>query len=425
MDKDVSAKKVNITAADPVFSGRIINAADLGAKGDGVTVNTDIFNNALQKLSAEGGGTLLIPEGIWQTGPIVLQSNVCIQTERGTLILFDRDFHHFPFDSRGKHVPQVSGKGLVNIAITGEGIFDASGDTWHSLKEAKLSAILLDILKQKGWKEDGKGYIWPQDVDREKDTRPYMVELTDCRNVLLRDITIQNAPKFALVPVNCENVHIDHVTVLNEAYAQNGDGIDISGCRNVVVENCMVSCGDDGIAMKSGGLSSDGKALLRDVLVQNCTVYHAHGGFVIGSNTDGGIENVHVRDCTFMYTDTGIRFKSGLRRGGLVHNIHISNIRMKDIYYQAVTFSTRYEDINAFGNNSRKNLADGRIPHFTDIYISDVICDGALEAIQILGLPQMPVDNIHFDNVYIRSESAGQREHAENITENRVRVITC
>lgn len=424
-DFDERCSQIQAAVKDPVFPDYTVNALDLGARGDDETDNTEIFNKALVDISNKGGGTLFIPTGIWKTGPIQLQSNVRIHTERGTIILFERDFLKYPInqvDSRHRRIQPVSGIGLKNVAITGLGIFDASGDTWHSNKIAKIFPILLDIMKNKGYVDDGKGYIWPPKVNREKEERPYMIELFDCENVLFEGITIQNAPMFALVPHGCNNLHINGVKVLGEQWAQNGDAIDISGGTNILVENCTISAGDDGICMKAGGGPGE-EAKLQNVLVQDCTVYHAHGGFVIGSNTDGGANNIYCRRCNFMYTDTGIRMKSGRGRGGLIHNVYLKDIQMKDIHYQAITLSSLYEDVNAFGNNSKKDDKAKWVPEYTDIHISDIVCDGALEDIQLVGLEEKPIHHIYLDNILIRSEGKGEISNAHDIIQNNVRCI--
>jgi len=117
-------------------------------------------------------------------------------------------------------------------------------------------------------------------------------------------------------PAGSGNVSVTNTRIFNDWWAQNGDGIDISACRNVVLFHCTVNAGDDGICMKSSGAQPDGPAL-ENVIVAGCTVYRAHGGFVIGSNTDGGMHDIFVRDCQSIGTDVGLRFKSNMGRGGV------------------------------------------------------------------------------------------------------------
>ena len=140
---------------------------------------------------------------------------------------------------------------------------------------------------------------------------------------------------------------MNRVSVYNDWWAQNGDGIDISACKNVVVYKCNVNAGDDGICMKSSGLKDVSNPVLENIIIAGCTVFRAHGGFVVGSNTDGGMENIYVSDCNFIGTDIGIRIKSNAGRGGLVKNIYVDNIMMKNIVHEAISFNTYYEDVPA------------------------------------------------------------------------------
>jgi polygalacturonase len=215
--------------------------------------------------------------------------------------------------------------------------------------------------------------------------------------------------------------------VFNEWWAQNGDGIDISACRNVVVYRCTVSAGDDGICMKSSGRppAPEGAAL-ENVIVAECTVYHAHGGFVIGSNTDGGMRNVWATRCTFIGTDVGLRFKSGLGRGGLVHDIYVSDIAMKDIVNEAILFDTFYENVpaSAAARTPKNAPATEKMPEFRDFSIRNVICHGAGTAIGIAGQPDQPVHRITIENAFLATRRGLHASHAADITLRRVKLAT-
>jgi DNA sulfur modification protein DndE len=248
---------------------------------------------------------------------------------------------------------------------------------------------------------------------------------------------------------------MDHVTIFNEWWAQNGDGIDIGASRNVVIYRCTVSAGDDGICMKSSGPSPDGEAALQNVIVAGCNVYHGHGGFVIGSNTDGGMHRIFVKDCNFIGTDIGLRFKSNMGRGGLVDSIFIQDIYMRDIAHEAVLFDTYYENMPAgyvpvrktgppgnltrFPDRSDVGPSDGepgvrrdpnkpaptdKTPEFRDFHMSRIYCNGAGTAISITGLPQMPVGRIWFDTMLISSRKGLVASQAKDIYLHGVKLIT-
>jgi polygalacturonase len=260
---------------------------------------------------------------------------------------------------------------------------------------------------------DGKIW-WPNAETMNNDrVRPYMVAFNKCRRILIQGVTLRNSPKFVFCPQHCTDLTLDHAHIFNEWWAQNGDGMDISACKRVVIYGCTVNAGDDGICMKSSGASPDGPAL-EDIIIAGCTVFRAHGGFVIGSNTDGGMHNIFVSDCTFIGTDIGLRFKSNMGRGGLVNDVFVSDITMKNIVKEAVLFDTYYEDVPA-GSTRRSDHPNDKIPEFRDFHISHIDCQGASTAIAITGLPQMPVSNITFDSVTIHASKGLTATQAKNI----------
>jgi polygalacturonase len=183
----------------------------------------------------------------------------------------------------------------------------------------------------------------------------------------------------------------------------------------VVIFNTTVNAGDDGICMKSSGGNGSG-AELENVLIANCTVLRAHGGFVIGSNTDGGMNNIYVSDCKFIGTDVGVRVKSNAGRGGLVHNIYVENIDMANIVNEAILFDTYYEDVPAGKEKGDvKTKVQDKVPDFTKFYLKNIHCAGAATAIKITGLPQMPVHDIYFENMSISAKQGFVSQDAKDI----------
>ncbi|RYD86308.1 MAG: DUF386 family protein, partial [Sphingobacteriales bacterium] len=170
---------------------------------------------------------------------------------------------------------------------------------------------------------------------------------------------------------------------------------------------CTVSAGDDAICMKSSSTARITTTRLENVIVAGCTVYRGHGGFVIGSNTDGGMNNILVADCNFIGTDIGIRVKSNAGRGGLVRNVFIRDIFMSDITGEAISFDTYYEDVTAGKEKGDvKTTAIDKVPEFRDFYFRNIYGRGARTAIFINGLPQMPVHHIYFENLLVSADKA-------------------
>lgn len=439
----------------PQFQNKIFSIKDYGAVNDGQTLNTLAFEKAISACAAAGGGKVVIPPGLWLTGSIQLKSNVDLHTERGALVIFTKDHNQYPMikasNTSSNIVPAspIYGYDLTNIAITGEGIFDGGGDSWRPIKKIKTTASewknllssggvvskdgavwwptkdamegedYLNNLKQKTTKPSAEDYLPARDF-----LRPFMLFLVNCQNIMLENITLRNSPKFVFYPNNCTNITMRYVNIFNEYSAQNGDGIDISACKNVVIYKCNVSVGDDGICMKSSGKNDKGDANLENIIVAGCNVYHAHGGFVIGSNTDGGMKNIFVNDCNFVGTDIGIRVKSNAGRGGVVKDIFISNIFMRDIVNEAILFDTYYEDVPAGTTKTTSTALRDKTPDFRDFHISDVYCNGAKTAISITGLPEMPVHKIYFENITISSQKGFVATDAADLDVKKVKIIS-
>jgi len=399
-----------------------VRITDFGANGNGHSLNTEAFSRAIKACSDAGGGRVFVPAGTWLTGPIQLLSHVELHVESGALIQFTRDHAVYANEHGGSNSP-VNATGCEDIAITGEGILDGAGDAWRPVKKGKMTAAQWSALLSSGGVLSSDGKIWwpSSDVMENDRVRPYMVSINKCNRVLIQGVTLRNSPKFVFCPQHCTDLTIDHAHIFNEWWAQNGDGMDISACKRVIIYGCTVSAGDDGICMKSSGRNSlaDGPAL-EDVIIANCTVFRAHGGFVIGSNTDGGMHNIFVSDCTFVGTDVGLRFKSNTGRGGLVNDIFVADITMKNIVNEAVLFDTYYEDAPA--GATHHDHPNDKVPEFTDFHISHIDCQGAATAIAITGLPQMPVSNIAFDSVTIHANKGFVATQAKNIDLHDVRL---
>jgi polygalacturonase len=430
----------------PVFRDKSFDIRDFGAIPDGHTLNTDPINNAIAKCSDDGGGMVIIPPGSWVTGPILLKSNVNLHAERGALVLFSRDHKNYPIirlPLKGFSVASpILGYNLENIAVTGEGIFDGSGETWRPVKKSKTTSSQWQNLIKSGGYVDEKNSIWYpsqdafeglQDIKKLKANknlsendfipyreamRPYMTLLINCKNVLIDGVTIQNSPMFALQPIQCENVIIGNVKINNEWWAQNGDGIDINACDNVLIYKCTVNAGDDGICMKAGG-GKKKSPVLQNIVIADCIVYHAHGGFVIGSESDGGINNISVKNCNFIGTDIGLRFKSAKDRGGLVENIFIDGIYMKDIVNEAVLFSYSYEQ-----NLDQNKNKEEKLPVFRNFNLNNIICNGAQYALVIDALIESPVKNVNFTNSYFESVAGVKIDYANSIVFDKVKLDT-
>jgi len=425
--------------SEPVFPDRSVSIASFGAVGDGVAKNTEAFAGAIRACAAAGGGTVDVPRGLWLTGPIRLESNIRLRLLKGAVILFSRRVEDYPLiggpDGTSRVyrcIPCIYGYRLENIAVTGEGMLNGQGEYWRHVRREKVSPDFWRRLVASGGAVTADSETWfpsrgamggadlTRRLARTKETtaadfmaareflRPVMLQFVDCRNVLIDGPAFVNSPSFHVQPVQCEGVMIRNVRVSAEAFAQNADGIDISSCRGVVVQGCTVDAGDDAICLKPGKPSirqSPGPAC-QDIRVTDCTVYHGHGGFVIGSETYGGVRGVVVRDCVFHGTDAGLRFKSAAGRGGLVEDVLVDGITMTSIAGEAILFDMLYA--NGPGTASAgvppAGPGDARIPSFRNVVISHVRCIGAHSAVRMLGLRDAPLGGITIDSVAISSD---------------------
>ncbi|QKG53550.1 right-handed parallel beta-helix repeat-containing protein [Hymenobacter sp. BRD67] len=298
-------------------------------------------------------------------------------------------------------------------------MLSADGKIWWPSREAMGGEALLKKLKNKPDATEAD-YLPARDF-----LRPKMVAITNTKNLLLDGPTFRNSPMFVINPKGITNLIIRNVQVHNDYWAQNGDGIDISASHNVVIYHCTVSAGDDGICMKSSGNNAPDDPALTNVLIADCTVLQGHGGFVVGSNTDGGMRNIWVTDCHFMGTDIGVRVKSNAGRGGLVRDIYVDNIAMTNILHEAVLFDTYYEDVPAGKAKGSGMPAEAtKVPDFQNFFLRDITCKGAETALFFRGLPQQPVHDIHFDNVSIEATKGVVADDIRNIEFKNVRLTT-
>ena len=448
----------------PKFSKDSINIIQHGAVGDGITSNTQAINNCIQKLAAKGGGVVVIPKGLWLTGPIVLKSNINLYLAPGATLFFTNQFDEYQLQKvswegvdQMRNQSPIYANGATNIAITGKGVIDGNGDAWRMVKKEKLtetqwkkkiasggflsedkktwyptaSSLLGSTFQNPGVVTDQKDASFYQSV---KDfLRPNLVVLEKCNGVLLEGVTFQNSPAWCLHPLMSKNITVRNVLVKNPWYAQNGDGIDVESCDQVLIEQSVFDVGDDAICMKSGRDAAGRKRNMptQNVTIRNCLVYAAHGGFVIGSEMSGGIKNISVNNCTFIGTDIGLRFKSARGRGGVVEHIRISDIYMKDIVGEAILFDMYYMakdpipvegEQRALPDIAQKPF-DETTPIFKNFTIQNVFCSGAETALFIRGLPEAPIQQIDLKNIQIQSNKGFEIQEASNCSFNAIQLF--
>lgn len=442
----------------PVFKKDTLNIKTYGAVNDGISLNTEAINKAIAACNQKGGGVVLVPSGLWLTGPIYLQSNVNLHLAVGATLSFTTDKSNYVLvegDYEGKSAARnespINGKNLENIAITGKGIIDGNGDVWRAVGQSQLTAAQWkDKLASGGVLSDNQKTWFPSEqfkdahqnnksmllqpnktladfADMKDFLRPNLVVLKNCIKVLLEEVTFQNSPAWCLHPLMCEDVTISGVKIKNPHYAQNGDGIDLESCKRFIVQNSILDVGDDAICIKSGkdeegrkrGMPSE-QGIIRDNIV-----YSGHGGVVIGSEMSGGARDIFIENCTFIGTDKGLRFKSTRGRGGVVENIFARNIAMKDIVQEAIFFDMFYfVKFATDGKRDETPKVNEGTPIFRNMVFENVVCNGAKTAFFVRGLTEMKVQNIVLRSSTFNTDNAVSLTDASGIKIDEVKFLT-
>lgn len=392
-------------ANNSVAAEKIFNVRELGAKGDGKTFDTDAIQKALDDCGKAGGGTVLLPKGIYLSKPLTIRTKTAFIIDEGATLLAStnqNDFLKVPGDwlkatGGGDFVPFISGKDLEDVTIGGRGTIEGSGAVWWEAAEEARKKV--------------SGFTLP---------RPNLIVLTRVKNLVVRDVTIQNSPKFHLVPTECDDVLITNVTILAPERAPNTDAIDPSVCRRVTITKCLIDVGDDNVAVKSGKRMDGREFAVEDLTITDCTFKHGHG-MSIGSETVGGVKNVIVRNCTFEDTDNGIRIKSDRKRGGTVENFLCENITMKNVR-GAITITSYYPKIPA--TDEAQPVTD-TTPKYRNITLRNISGNSIKSAGVIVGLPESLIENVLLENVNITAEQGGlEIRNAKGVVFKNVKVTT-
>ncbi|MEN8905574.1 MAG: glycoside hydrolase family 28 protein [Clostridiales bacterium] len=362
----------------------IYNILDYGAVANKNTLSKNVINLAINECSKNNGGIVLIPAGDFLTGPIEMKSNVTLMLGEGSTLYFTNEIDEYPLvQSRWEglecltYAPLIYGKNVSNIKITGQGTLIGNGQFWwKSFKNKQLN--------------------YP---------RPRFICFENSKRVLIENIKIVDSPSWTINPICCENMTINNLTINNSADSPNTDGINPDSSKNVHISNCNIDVGDDCIAIKSGVEDSKHRIPCENIVITNCTLLHGHGAVVIGSEMSGDVRNITISNCVFENTDRGIRLKSRRGRGGVIENVTFSNIVMKKVMCPIVMnlyyFCGKGGKDKHVSNKNKVEVTEAT-PIIRNINISNVhAVEVQAAAGFIYGLPEMLIDNISLDNVFI------------------------
>ncbi len=386
---------------------------DFGGIGDALYDNSSSFSLAFAAL--QSGDFLIITEGVWKTGPLTLldKNNITLHLEKDARILFDDDENQYePVFSRWEGVNchcLQSCLAIVrssHIRISGEGTLDGQGKTWWeaaSYKREFQKGPVTHIEKRLALLNPGYESQSGGGGGRQSQyLRPPLLQIQNSEHVSIEGITLTNSPFWTLHPLYSTNLLFKDLTIINPKEAPNSDGIDVDSCQNVHITGCLIDVGDDGIVLKSGSGEDGIKTgiLTNNVRIEHCTVKNAHGGAVIGSETAGGISNVHVSDCFFYGTDRGIRIKTRRGRGGKIINLVFSNIKMQDnLCPVTINMYYRCGSENEQDFSVKKLPVSSTTPSLSHITIRNCTATGSRSSAGfIVGLPEEPITNLRIEN---------------------------
>jgi polygalacturonase len=410
-----------------VSAQEFYNVVKYGAKNDSSKIATIAIRNAIDAASKAGGGTVYFPAGKYLTGPIHLKSNITIFIDAGAVLYFSDNFDDYlpMVQSRWEGTDVVNFSPLFyaykaeNISITGRGTIDGNGRKWWDFHHKLYDKNMPRSKWQEEFARNNKDVIKP-DVPAMIDRgflRPPFIQPMYCKNVLIEGITIRNSPFWTVNPEFCENVTIKGITI-NNPDSPNTDGINPESCKYVHISDCHISVGDDCITIKSGKDRAGRKmgAPAENYTITNCTMLSGHGGVVIGSEMSGGVKKITISNCIFDGTDRGIRIKTARGRGGIVEDIRVDNVIMKNIRDEAIV-------LNMFYQKSEPEQVSERTPQLKNIHFSNITAETD-RAVVIIGIEEMPVEDITFHDIQFNAKTGMQIKEAKNIELHNVRITT-
>lgn len=415
-----------------VTHARTFDMKRLGADLTGIKPCTDLINRAIDEAAAEGGGTIYFPAGTYLTATIRMKSNITLDIESGATLRFsDRFEDYLPFVKirwegtvMNTLSPLIYADNADNLTITGRGTLDGNGFKWWAWE-----VDTRRLIKENGGKLPSLNKLQQMWVDANKDLeisdyykpslerrmfRPPFIQFFECSNIVIENVKIINSPFWTINPAFCDNITVHGVTINNPSKNPKGpntDGINPTSCSNVRISDCFISVGDDCITIKSGRDAVGRKygKPCQNLTITNCIMLSGHGGVVIGSEMSGGVKRVAISNCVFDGTDAGIRLKASRGRGGVVEDIRVDNIVMKNIGRNAFIFDLFYDKL------SKPEPVSERTPVFRNIHLSNITGSDVKQIGYIKGIEEMPINELSFSNINMEAEKGFNVETATNI----------
>ncbi|RCK73111.1 MAG: Polygalacturonase [Ignavibacteriae bacterium] len=411
----------------PVFPDNYFDIRDFGAKEGGEVKCTEAIQRAIVHAANNGGGYVIIPKGKWLTGAIHLDNNISLYLDKDAELVFSQDpkdylpvvFSRHEDVECYKYSAFIYANNKTNIAITGAGTLNGQGKTWWDYKtKKKESEVLLYEMGKNNVPVEKRIF----DGTDGRELRPAFFQPMNCTNVLVEGVTFLFGAFWTITPTYCDNVIIRKVKIITYGDlgdTPNGDGVNPSSSKNVLIEDCEFSTGDDCIAIKAGR-DNDGLRVNKpceNIIIRNCKGLIGHGGIVIGSETSGGIRNIFAENCQFYGTDRVVRIKTTRGRGGIIENMWFKNLSGDSIQKEALRINMRYNPQGPLVERLPAQPVTKSTPIIRNINFENIkITNSKNYSIELLGLPEMLMENISFKDIYLSSTKGINLSDVNNIS---------
>jgi len=408
----------------PAFPLRDFAITQSGAVPGGTNDCSVAIANAVEACAAAGGGRVVVPAGVFLTGPIHLQSNVALHLETGATLLFKTEpkaylpvvFTRFEGIECYNYSPLIYAFGQTNIAITGEGTLDGQADETHWLDwkgQKNKSAGTQKAARKRLDEMDNAAVPVAQRVFGPGSfLRPGFIEFNRCQNVLIEGVKIRRSPMWEIHPLLCTNVIVRGVDIFS--HGANNDGCDPESSTDVLMEKCVFDTGDDCIAIKSGR-NTDGRRVgvpSQNIIIRDCTMRDGHAGVAIGSEISGSCSNVFVENCEMSSPNLicALRLKSNAMRGGILQNIFMRDVHVGLVKDSVLQIDFLYDE----GVN-------GSFPPVVDNVVMENLT--VLKTPRILNVKGFPAATI--GNVWIRHSTFKAIQKPDVVIAADVKLVDC
>ena len=397
----------------PTFRQQDFLITDHGAVEGGEVKNTEAIRAAIEAAHASGGGRVVVPAGVFLTGPIHLKSHVNLHVSEGATLRFSTD----PADylpavlTRWEGVecmnysPLVYARDQENIAITGSGVLDGASDwdNWWSWQDSSAGrGTKQTTARRRLFRQGEEGVPVQERVFGHGDfLRPNFVQFYSCRNILIEGVKIHNSPMWHVHPVLSSNITVRGISIVS--HGPNNDGLNPESSNDVLIEDCHFDTGDDCIAIKSGR-NEDGRRIgvpSSNIIVRNCTMKDGHGGVVIGSEISGGCRNVFVENCRMdsPNLDRALRFKTNARRGGTIESVFMRDVQVGRVAEAVLTIDLLYEE-GAKGDYP---------PTVRRVRLERIESSNSPRVLYVAGFPEATIDDIVITDSVFRGVTSPER----------------